>query len=108
MASPFLIHGKWPRADFAPFIAESDTVDTPENGRRMQTYILPSMDWAPLLQIIIKDARAGDIIEVHTAEMATYAQQAVQSEGRTDVTVVFRPTGRGGQPAPGDAEQSHG
>ena len=74
----------------------------------MQTYILPSMDWAPLLHIIINDARAGDIIEVHTAEMAAYAQQAMQRVGRTDVTVVFRPTGRGGRPASGDAEPSQG
>ena len=72
----------------------------------MQTYILPSMEWAPLLQIILKDARAGDIIEVHTAEMAVHVQQAMQRVGRTDVTVVFRPTGRGGRAAPGDVEQS--
>ena len=74
----------------------------------MQTYILPSMEWAPLLHIILKDARAGDIIEVHTAEMAAHAQQAVQAEGRTDVTVVFRPSGRGGRPAPDNTEQSLG
>ncbi len=47
----------------------------------MQTYILPSMEWAPLLQIIINDARAGDIIEVHTAEMVTYAQQGDAARG---------------------------
>ena len=74
----------------------------------MQTYILPSMDWAPLLHIIIQDARAGDIIEVHTAEMATYAQQAMQRVGRTDVTVVFRPTGRRGRAAGRDADRATG
>ena len=74
----------------------------------MQTYILPSMEWAPLLQIILKDVRAGDIIEVHTAEMAAYAQQAMQAVGRTDVTVVFRPTGRGGRPAARDTEPATG
>ena len=74
----------------------------------MQIYILPSMEWAPLLHIILKDARAGDIIEVHTAEMVAHAQQAVQAEGRMDVTVVFRPLGRGGRPVPSDAEQSQG
>ena len=74
----------------------------------MQTYILPSMDWAPLLQIIVKDARAGDIIEVHTAEMAAHAQQAVQAVGRTDVTVVFRPRGRGERSAPDEAKSSTG
>ena len=74
----------------------------------MQTYILPSMEWAALLHIIIKDARAGDIIEVHTAEMAAHTQQALRSVGRRDVTVVFRPTGSGGRAGPGDVEQSDG
>ncbi len=65
------------------------------------TYILPTIAWASLLEIIAKDAPLGAAIEVHTAEMQRVTEEAVQRLERTDILVRFRPpkrSGDGGRP----------
>jgi hypothetical protein len=39
------------------------------------TYILPDLPWACLLDIIARDARPGDVIEVHTDAMHQLVDQ---------------------------------
>ena len=56
----------------------------------MDTYILPTTEWAPLLQIIVKDAQPGDVLEVHTDGMYALAVQTLRTVGRDDLTVVQR------------------
>ena len=55
------------------------------------TYILPDEGWAPLLEIIVREAPAGSIIEVNTAGMQALAERMLQEVDRQDVTVVLRP-----------------
>ena len=55
------------------------------------TYILPDAGWAPLLDIIVREAPARSIIEVQTAGMQALAERMLQEVGRQDVTVVLRP-----------------
>ena len=62
------------------------------------TYILPDEGWAPLLEIIVREAPSGSVIEVNTAGMATLADRMLQEVGRQDVTVALRPP-RGIAPA---------
>ena len=57
------------------------------------TYILPSTSWAPLLEVIARDGRPGEVIEVHTAEMAQLAHETLQRFGRQDLVVRLRPGG---------------
>jgi hypothetical protein len=56
----------------------------------MDTYILPTTEWAPLLHIIVKDAQPGDTLEVHTDGMYALAVQTLRTVGRDDLTVVQR------------------
>ncbi len=58
---------------------------------RPTTFILPDLPWAILLPVIARDARPGDVIEVHTEAMREVAEVALQTEGRKDVSVVLRP-----------------
>ncbi len=51
------------------------------------TYILPDLPWAVLLAPIMRDARPGDVIEVHTDAMYQHVQQVVREAGRTDLVV---------------------
>ncbi len=62
----------------------------PEAGRST-TFILPDLPWAVLLPVIAKDARPGDVIEVHTEAMREVAEAALRAEGRQDVAVQLRP-----------------
>ena len=62
------------------------------------TYILPDEGWAPLLEIIVREAPSGAVIEVNTAGMATLAARMLQDVGRQDVTVALCPP-RGIAPA---------
>ena len=64
------------------------------------TYILPDEGWAPLLDIIVREAPSGSVIEVNTAGMATLAARMLQEVGRQDVTVALCPP-RGRAPAHG-------
>jgi hypothetical protein len=64
------------------------------------TYILPDEGWAPLLEIIVREAPSASVIEVNTAGMATLAQRMLQEVGRQDVTVALKPP-RGMAPAHG-------
>ena len=57
------------------------------------TYILPTTDWAMLLDIIVREAPPGSVIEVHEAAMQILAEQKLHALGRQDVTVrLGRPT----------------
>ena len=58
---------------------------------RSTTFILPDLPWAVLLPVIAKDARPGDVIEVHTEAMREVAEAALRAEGRQDVAVQLRP-----------------
>ena len=51
-------------------------------------YILPDLPWAMLLDVIVRDAPPGSVIEVHTAAMREAADQAVAQAGRDDLVVV--------------------
>ena len=56
----------------------------------MRTYILPTTDWAVLLPIILRDAKAGDMLEVHTREMWDLTTQMATDAGRTDLVIRLR------------------
>ncbi len=49
------------------------------------TYILPDLPWACLLDIIARDARPGDVIEVHTDAMHQLVDQVLCEVGRVDL-----------------------
>ncbi len=51
------------------------------------TYILPDLPWVILLAPIIRDARPGDVLEVHTDAMRQHVEQVLQEAGRTDLIV---------------------
>ncbi len=51
------------------------------------TYILPDLPWAVLLVPIMRDARPGDIIVVHTDAMREHVEQAVRQAGRDDLVI---------------------
>ena len=55
------------------------------------TYILPDEGWAPLLEIIVREAPSGSVIEVNTAGMQALAERMLHEVGRHDVSVVLRP-----------------
>ena len=55
------------------------------------TYILPSTDWASLLEVIVREAPAGAVIEVHTEAMHVLSEAALHQIGRRDVTVRLGP-----------------
>ena len=65
---------------------------------RPTTFILPDLPWAALLAGITRDARPGDVIEVHTQAMYDEVVRRLQEAGRDDVLVVLRPPG--GVPLP--------
>ncbi len=54
-------------------------------------YILPDVDWTHLLQIIVHEAPAGAVLEVHTIAMQAVAEATVQAAGRTDLTIQLGP-----------------
>ncbi len=51
------------------------------------SYILPDFPWAVLLAPIMRDARPGDVIEVHTEAMREHVEQVVREAGREDLIV---------------------
>ena len=55
------------------------------------TYILPDEGWAPLLEIIVREAPTASVIEVNTAGMQALAERMLGEVGRQDVTVALRP-----------------
>ena len=54
---------------------------------RPTTYILPDLPWAVLLAPIMRDARPGDVIEVHTDAMRGHVEQVVREADRTDLII---------------------
>ena len=69
------------------------------------TFILPDLPWAALLAGITRDARPGDMVEVHTQPMHDGAVRRLREAYRDDVTVVVRPP-RGGSSGFEAAERS--
>ncbi len=63
----------------------------PGNEKPPVTYILPTIAWASLLEIIAKDAPLGAVIEVHTAEMRRVTEQVLQRLTRPDILIRFLP-----------------
>ena len=55
------------------------------------TYILPDEGWAPLLEIIVREAPSASVIEVNTPGMAALAERLLQEVDRQDVMVALRP-----------------
>ncbi len=55
------------------------------------TSILPDAGWAPLLEIIVREASARSVIEVNTVGMQALAARLLQDVDRQDVTVALRP-----------------
>ncbi len=51
------------------------------------TYILPDLPWAVLLSAIVRDARPGDCIEVHTDAMREHVEQVLRDARRTDLVI---------------------
>jgi len=51
------------------------------------TYILPDLPWAVLLTPIMRDARLGDVIEIHTEAMRAHVEQVVREAGREDLMI---------------------
>ena len=49
------------------------------------TYILPDEGWAPLLEIIVREAPNAAVIEVNTVGMQALAERMLQEVGRQDV-----------------------
>ncbi len=60
---------------------------TPAASTRPTTYILPDLPWTVLLPAIMRDARPGDVIEVHTDAMRAHVEQVVRDAGRDDLVV---------------------
>ena len=60
-------------------------------------YILPDVEWTPLLQIIVREAPPRAVLEVHTVAMQAVAEATVQAAGRTDLTIQLRPALPSGQ-----------
>ena len=54
---------------------------------RSTTFILPDLPWAVLLSAIVRDARPGDVIEVHTDAMRQHVEQVLRETGRADLLV---------------------
>ena len=51
------------------------------------TYTLPDLPWAVLLGPIMRDARPGDIVVVHTDAMHAHVEQVVRAAGRDDLVI---------------------
>ena len=73
--------------------------------QQSSTFILPGPDWAGLLEIVVKDAEPGDVIEVHMPEMEALARAALRRVNRDDVTVVLTAP-RTRQPKGGTSDRS--
>ena len=74
------------------------------------TYILPDEGWAPLLEIIVREAPNAAVIEVNTVGMQALAARMLQDVDRQDVTVALRPPrgmapAHGGEPTDRSAER---
>jgi hypothetical protein len=54
-------------------------------------YILPTLSWSSLLEVIVRDAPPGSTIEVHTEEMRALAERMLAEHGRDDVHLVCLP-----------------
>jgi hypothetical protein len=57
--------------------------------RRPIRYILPTIAWLSLLEVIAREAPAGSTIEVHTEEMRALAERLLAENNRDDVQLVF-------------------
>jgi hypothetical protein len=64
------------------------------------TYILPNLPWDILLDLIVRDAPAGAVIEVHTEAMRELVERTLAEAGRTDLVLRL---GRAGDAPKGQA-----
>ncbi len=64
------------------------------------TYILPDLPWDILLDLIVRDAPAGAVIEVHTEAMRELVERTLAEAGRTDLVLRL---GRAGDAPKGQA-----
>ncbi len=53
------------------------------------TYVLPDLPWDILLDLIVRDAPAGAVIEVHTEPMWALVERRLAEAGRTDLVLRF-------------------
>ncbi len=53
------------------------------------TYVLPDLPWDSLLDLIVRDAPAGAVIEVHTEAMRELVERRLAEAGRTDLVLRF-------------------
>jgi len=53
------------------------------------TYVLPDLPWDILLDLIVRDAPAGAVIEVHTEAMRELVERRLAEAGRTDLVLRF-------------------
>ena len=60
--------------------------------QRTITYILPTTDWASLLDVIVREAPAGAVIATYTDAMRALREQTLARVGRADVSVDLRPS----------------
>ena len=51
------------------------------------TYILPDLPWDILLDLIVRDAPAGAVIEVHTEAMRELVERTLAEAGRTELVL---------------------
>ena len=61
----------------------------------MKRYILPTIDWAALVPIIVRDAPPGAVLEVHTEAMAELVGRALEAAGRADLLSWLQLTSSG-------------
>ncbi len=64
------------------------------------TYILPTLAWASLLEVIVREAPPGALIQTETEEMRALAEHLLAQQGRADVRVLLRQPP--GAPRPAD------
>lgn len=58
-----------------------------QSERPPKLYILPSTGWACLLEVIVREAPSGAVIEVHTEAMRELSEAALRQIDRQDITV---------------------
>ncbi len=64
----------------------------------MKRYILPTIDWAALVPIIVREAPPGAVLEVHTEAMAELVRRALEAAGRADLHLMVRTPWTGQEP----------
>lgn len=61
----------------------------------VETFILPGLAWAVLLDPIVRDAKPGAVIVTYSPIMLEMIERTLQIAGRTDVMVKLQETPHG-------------